>query len=95
MGLATCMCLPFLQSMAVCLLPCVHHCHSTSVPSPLAPPLIMSSLDSQTLCPEQRKGGEGRRRRRGGGGRGEEGEEEEEGEGGGGGAQKGKREGRR
>ena len=33
-------------------MPCVHHCHSTVVPSPLAPPLIIASMDPQTLCPK-------------------------------------------
>ena len=40
---------------------CVHHCHSTVVPSPLAPPLIIFALDSQTLCPEERGRERGRR----------------------------------
>ena len=40
-------------------MPCVHHCHSTVVPSPLAPPLIFASMDSQTLCPEGEEEGQG------------------------------------
>ena len=40
-------------------MPCVHHCHSTVVPSPPAPPLIFASMDSQTLCPEGEEEGKG------------------------------------
>ena len=53
-------------------MPCVRHCHSTVVPSPLAPPLIISAMDPQTLCPkgeeegdERTRGGVGERRRKG------------------------------
>ena len=39
-------------------MPCVHHCHSTSVDTLPAPPLTIYTLDSQTLCPEERVEGE-------------------------------------
>ena len=56
----------------------------TSVPAPLAPPLIIASMDPQILCPKNRSRGRGEegRKRRG----------ELEGERGTGGAEKGKRE---
>ena len=48
-------------------MPCVHHCHSISVNSLPVPPLTISTLDSQTLCPEERvESGGGRGGRRGG-----------------------------
>ena len=50
---------------------CVHHCHSTSVPSPLAPPLIIASMDPQTLCPEGEEEGRKERGREGEKGRGD------------------------
>ena len=43
-------------------MPCVHHCHSIVVPSPPAPPLIISAMDPQTQCPEERGGGDERMR---------------------------------
>ena len=65
---------------------CVRHCQSISVNSLPAPPLTISTLDSQTLCPEERmesgggevgegeelrrRGGEGKRREGGKGKRG-------------------------
>ena len=42
-------------------MPCVHHCHSTVVPSPLAPPLIIASMALQTLCSEGEEEGEERK----------------------------------